>query len=280
MCRWSGVTRHVPSTVVYISFHILKIKFSLHHVVSVLSVFWENMIINIYLFPVQRRTDLHTLWMNSSTNLKGVIGEGIRLCGVSVKKDLIFAPSPVKHTSVSWAGRRASVLMHPCTCRPFHPCPHIISPSLPLSLYHSLPSPWKWSVSPAFYFDTQLDLAWLSSAWHSPAPATDWAGWAGCCVITQPGCQPSVSAMTQSKRATTEDLWQRRWTVFVYDYFSPSLPVTYPEPACCPSQWQRHTEQRSSTKVTTWSDVTTAKAARTKAASAPFGIRTRLDGGP
>lgn len=68
-----------------------------------------------------------------------------------------------------------------------------------------------------------------------------------------------------------------------YGYFFTTPPPTstlwgmQPELGAA-SRWQRHTEQRSSIKVTTWSDVTAAHAARSKAAPAPSGIR-RLDGG-
>lgn len=70
-----------------------------------------------------------------------------------------------------------------------------LSLSTALSLYLSVPSKMRFH-QPC---DTEFDVVW-----HSRAPAACLAGRAGCCVIAQPACHPSVSAMTLSKRATAE----------------------------------------------------------------------------
>ena len=125
-----------------------------------------------------------------------------------------------------------------------------------LALYLSFPSPWKWSVQPALCVDTGARLS-VARPRSGRRPRR---GGAGCCVTLSPLSQPWHHL--NWKFATEED---------------ELLSFTAIPPAA--SRWQRHTEQRSSIKVTTWSDVTAARAARTKAASAPFGIRTRLDRG-
>lgn len=113
---------------------------------------------------------------------------------------------------------------HPSTSRPFHSCPHFIS-LCPLLLENDL-----------FHYPCTLTLGTTcpgsGSALHSPAQAASWAGRAGCCVISQPVCQPSVSAMTQSKSATTEKLWwgsvRKELTLYIIFSHTPSHPRNPP----------------------------------------------------
>lgn len=193
-----------------------------------------------------------------------------------------FRSSPAKHISVSPAAarRRASVLMHPCTCRPFHPCPLFVSPTLSLSL-------------------CPLE----NDVFHRPCTLTASLTWSGT-VLLQPPAKlggldaaslPSQPASPQSQlwhylKEPQLKICDDKDELLSFTVISPQPPSPLPSspPPCeesiqnrpTASQWQRHTEQRSPIKVTTWSDVMAAQAARSKAASAPFGIRTRLDRGP
>lgn len=161
-------------------------------------------------------------------------------------------------------------LQHVCSCvlahvAHFNPCPHFISP--PPSC-HSLPLSWKGSVPPALYIDAKSDLVWLSSAWLSPAQATSWAGRARCCVVSQPACRPSVSVRTQLKSDTTENLRWRRWNSFSLQSFLCTLSATKISRRGLPLSDKDTQSNILPSEVTTWSDVTAARAARSKASIA------------
>lgn len=97
-----------------------------------------------------------------------------------------------------------------CSCILAHVVHFILVLTSSLSLSLSVPSPWKWCISLALYIDTELDVTW-----HSPPPE---AGRAGCCVIAQPACQPSVSAMTLSIKKSHN----RKFVMFLL-FFSTTL---------------------------------------------------------
>lgn len=186
-----------------------------------------------------------------------------KLCSISVREGSVLAapglPPAKTHFSEPGCSEKQSNSAHASL--------HMSSISSLSSLHLSLSLPLSISRSPflgndLFHRPCALTPG-LGSAWRGPAPAAGYVG-RGWVLCHHPPASPSVPAVTQSKLKICD--W-RRWTAFLYSY-SPAA-----------SRWQRHTEQRSSIKVTTWSDVMAARAARTKAASAPFGIRTRLDRG-
>lgn len=168
--------------------------------------------------------------------------------------------------------------MHPCTCHPFHPYPHFLSPSLPSSLY----------LCPLY-----LKMMCFTSlvGWHRA-----WGGLKHCCsesLISRGGwmlrhqpCQPSVFCSDtiqeiQNWKFVMKKRNSVRWLVigWLYGYFSRrvNLPPTPPCEECfqnkpTASRWQRHTELRSPIKVTTWSDVTAAQAAKCKRHRLPLAL--------
>lgn len=204
-----------------------------------------------------------------------------KLCG----KWLIFVPLALQNTFqwawLQWEGKQV------CSCILAHVVHFIpvltssLPPSLPLSLF-----PLSLKVicftSLVHWRRAWRVLARLRAAQPCSSRQLSGEGLDAASSPSQPA-SPLSQLWHNLKRATTEDLWWKRWTALLYGNCSATAPSSlrgmYPELACRP-HWQRHTEQPSSIKVTTWSDVTAALAARTKAASAPFGIRTRLDRGP
>lgn len=195
-------------------------------------------------------------------------------------KRLLFAPSglPPQNTFYwSWLQREGEQVHSCILAHVVHFIPVLTSslpPSLPLSF--SFPSPWKWSLPPALYANAKRDLAWFSSA----LPTYRGTGLAAASSPSQPA-SPLFKLWHNLKepqpKICDEDDEQLSFAVNSHPLLFLPLPARNVPRA---GRWQRHTKQRSAIKVTTWSDVTAARAARSKAASAPFGIRTRLDRGP
>lgn len=104
------------------------------------------------------------------------------------------SPAKTILVSVPASWQRTSVLMHPCTCHPFRPCPHFLPPS---------PSPWKRSISPA--------LCW---AWCGLAKLTVARPCSGRRLDAASSPSKPAAAVTPLDRATAEDLWWGRWTAF------------------------------------------------------------------